>query len=155
MDILRLNIEALSDGSVVLLGTVEVRQPASDNLEERITEIIKASGAIEQIRAEVKADLRAELGEVAVARDRNDESRAAGVESCLWATRRSGKGAIPEHRKYSFRDFSGFRIEIKLITSCERISLFLSQSLRSAQPVRMSRSSGGDNEAKAVALSAF
>jgi len=62
MDILRLNIEALPDGSIVLPGTVEVRQPASDNLEERITEIIKASGAIEQIRAEVKADLRAELG---------------------------------------------------------------------------------------------
>jgi hypothetical protein len=98
MDILQLNIEALSDGSIVLPGTVEVRQLASDNLEERITEIIKASGAIEQIRAEVKADLRAELGEVAVARDRserNDESRAARVESCLWATRRSEKGAIP------------------------------------------------------------
>jgi hypothetical protein len=90
MDILRLNIEALSDSSIVLPGTVEVRQSASDYLEERITEIIKASGAIEQIRAEVKADLRAELGEVAVARDlrdRNDESRATRVESCLWATR--------------------------------------------------------------------
>jgi hypothetical protein len=95
MDILQLNIEALSDGFIVLPGTVEVRQSASDNLKERITEIIKASGAIEQIRAEVKADLRAELGEVAVARDRNDESRATGAESCLWATRRSGKGAIP------------------------------------------------------------
>jgi hypothetical protein len=95
MDILQLNIEALSDASIVLPGTVEVRQLASDNLEERITEIIKASGAIEQIRAEVKVDLRAELGEVAVARDRNDESRAAGVESCLWTTRRSGKEAIP------------------------------------------------------------
>jgi hypothetical protein len=98
MDILRLNIEALSDGSIVLPGAVEVRQSASDNLEERITEITKASGAIKQIRAEVKADLRAELGEVAVARDlrdRNDESRVARVESCLWATRRSGKGAIP------------------------------------------------------------
>jgi hypothetical protein len=94
MDILQLNIEALSDGSTVLPGAVEVRQSVSDNLEERITEIIKASGVIEQIRAEVKADLRAELGEVAVARDRNDESRAARVESCLWATRRSGKGAI-------------------------------------------------------------
>lgn len=66
MDILRLNIEALSDGSIVLPGAVEVRQSASDNLEERITEIIKASGAIEQIRVEVKADLRAELGEVVV-----------------------------------------------------------------------------------------
>lgn len=95
MDILRLNIEALYDGSIVLPGTVEVRQSASDDLEERITEIIKASGAIEQIRAKVKADLRAELGEVTVARDRNDESRATGAESCLWATRRSGKGAIP------------------------------------------------------------
>jgi uncharacterized hydantoinase/oxoprolinase family protein len=62
MDILRLNIEALSDGSIVLPGVVEVRQSASDNLKERITEIIKASGAIEQIRAEVKTDLRAELG---------------------------------------------------------------------------------------------
>jgi hypothetical protein len=62
MDILRLNTEALSDSSIVLPGTVQVRQLASDNLEERITEIIKASGAIEQIRAEVKADLRAELG---------------------------------------------------------------------------------------------
>jgi hypothetical protein len=49
-------------GEVVLPGVVEVRQSASDDLEERITEIIKASGAIEQIRAEVKADLRAELG---------------------------------------------------------------------------------------------
>jgi len=95
MDILRLNIEALSDGSIVLPGAVEVRQSASDNLEERITEIIKASGAIKQIRVEVKADLRAELGEVVVAGDRNDESRAARVESCLWATRRSRKGAIP------------------------------------------------------------
>jgi uncharacterized hydantoinase/oxoprolinase family protein len=87
MDILRLNIEALYDGSIVLPEAVKVRQSASDNLEERITEITKASGVIEQIRAEVKTDLRAELGEVAVARDRNDESRAAGVESCLWATR--------------------------------------------------------------------
>ena len=95
MDILQLNIEALCDGSIVLPGAVQVRQLASDNLEERITEIIKASGAIEQIRAEVKADLRAELGEVAVARDRNDESRVARVESCLWATRREGEGAIP------------------------------------------------------------
>jgi hypothetical protein len=63
MDILRLNIEALSDGPIVLPEAVKVRQLAPDNLEERITEIIKASGAIEQIRAEVKADLRAELGE--------------------------------------------------------------------------------------------
>ena len=47
IDILRLNIEALSDGSIVLPDAVEVRQSASDNLEERITEIIKASGAIE------------------------------------------------------------------------------------------------------------
>jgi len=95
MDILRLNIEALSDGSIVLPEAVKVRQSASDNLEERITEITKASGAIEQIRAKVKADLRAELGEVTVARDRNDESRAAGVESCPEPTRPLGKGAIP------------------------------------------------------------
>jgi hypothetical protein len=60
------NIEALSDGSIVLPGAVQVRQLASDNLEKRITEIIKASGVIEQIRAEVKADLRAGLGEVVV-----------------------------------------------------------------------------------------
>jgi hypothetical protein len=66
MDILRLNIEALSDGSIVLPAALKVRQLLSDNLEERITEIIKASGVIEQIRAEVKADLRAELGEVVV-----------------------------------------------------------------------------------------
>ncbi len=70
MDILRLNTEALSDSSIVLPGVVEVRQLVSDNLEERITEIIKASGAIEQIKAEikaeVKAELRAELGEVTV-----------------------------------------------------------------------------------------
>jgi uncharacterized hydantoinase/oxoprolinase family protein len=66
MDILRLNIEALCGGSIVLPGAVQVRQLASDNLEERITEIIKASGAIEQIRAKLKADLRTELGEVAV-----------------------------------------------------------------------------------------
>ena len=66
MDILRLNIEALSDGSIVLPGAVEVRHSASDDLERRITEIIKASGAIKQIKAEVKADLRAELGEVTV-----------------------------------------------------------------------------------------
>jgi hypothetical protein len=50
MDILRLNIEALSDGSIVLPGALKVRHSVSDNLEERITEIIKASGAIEQIR---------------------------------------------------------------------------------------------------------
>jgi hypothetical protein len=95
MDILRLNIEALSDGSIVLPGTIEVRHSASDILEERITEIIKASGAIKQIMAEVKTDLRAELGELAAARDGNDESRVAGVESCLQVTRRSGKRAIP------------------------------------------------------------
>jgi hypothetical protein len=83
MDILRLNIEALSDGYIVLPGAVEVRQLSSNSLEECITEIIKVSGAIKQIRTEVKADLRAELGEVAVARDRNDESRVARVESCL------------------------------------------------------------------------
>ncbi len=47
MDILRLNIEVLSDGSIVLPGAVEVRQLASDDLERRITEIIKASGVIE------------------------------------------------------------------------------------------------------------
>ena len=47
IDILRLNIEVLSDSSIVLLGTVEVRQSASDDLERRITEIIKASGVIE------------------------------------------------------------------------------------------------------------
>jgi hypothetical protein len=66
MDILRLNIEALSDSSIVLPGTLEVRHSASDDLERRITEIIKASGVIEQIKAEVKAELRAELGEVTV-----------------------------------------------------------------------------------------
>ena len=58
MDILRLNIETLSDGSIVLPGAIQVRQLASDNLEERITEITKASGAIEQIRAEVKAECK-------------------------------------------------------------------------------------------------
>ena len=94
MDILRLNIEALSDGSIVLPGAVQVRQLLSNSLEECITEIIKASGAIKQIKAEVKADLRAELGELVAARDRNDESRVAGVESCPQATRRAGKGAI-------------------------------------------------------------
>jgi hypothetical protein len=66
MDILRLNIEALSGGSIVLPGAVQVRQLASDILEEPITEIIKASGGIEQIRPEVKAELRTELGKVAV-----------------------------------------------------------------------------------------
>jgi hypothetical protein len=73
MDILRLNIEALSDDSIVLLGTVEVRQSASDDHERRLTEIIKTSGASKQIRAEVKTDLRADLEKVTVARDRNDE----------------------------------------------------------------------------------
>jgi hypothetical protein len=82
MDILRLNIEALSDGSIVLPGVVEVRQSASDNLKERITEIIKASGAIEQIRAEVKTDLRAELGKwsslaIATMNHERQELRAA------------------------------------------------------------------------------
>jgi hypothetical protein len=62
MDILQLNIEALSDGSIVLPGTVEVRLLPSNSLEECITEIIKASGAIEQIRAEVKIDLRQSWG---------------------------------------------------------------------------------------------
>jgi hypothetical protein len=62
MDILQLNIEALCGGSIVLPGAVKVRQSASDNLEERITAITKASGAIKQIKVEVKADLRAELG---------------------------------------------------------------------------------------------
>ena len=40
MDILRLNIEALSDGYIVLPGAVEVRQLWSNSLEECITEII-------------------------------------------------------------------------------------------------------------------
>lgn len=40
MDILRLNIEALSDGYIVLPGSVEVRQLLSNSLEECITEII-------------------------------------------------------------------------------------------------------------------
>jgi len=39
MDILRLNIEALSDGYVVLPEAVEVRQLSSNSLEECITEI--------------------------------------------------------------------------------------------------------------------
>jgi hypothetical protein len=95
IDILHLNINTLSDGSIVLPVAIKVKQLLSDNLEECITEIIKASGAIEQIKAEVKAELRAEVGKVATARDGNDESRAAGVESCPQATRRSGKGAIP------------------------------------------------------------
>ena len=40
MDILRLNIEALSDVYIVLPGAVEVRQLSSNSLEECITEII-------------------------------------------------------------------------------------------------------------------
>ena len=39
MDILRQNIEALSDGYIVLPETVEVRQLSSNSLEECITEI--------------------------------------------------------------------------------------------------------------------
>jgi hypothetical protein len=39
MDILRLNIEALSDGYIVLPGAVEVRQLSSNSLEQCITEI--------------------------------------------------------------------------------------------------------------------
>jgi len=84
MEIVRAGIEALSDGSVVLPAAIEVRQQQddvrqllSDNLSERITEIIERkteplraelealktsqAGAIEQ----VKAELRVELGELA------------------------------------------------------------------------------------------
>ncbi len=39
MDILRLNIEALSDGYIVLPEAIEVRQLSSNSLEECITEI--------------------------------------------------------------------------------------------------------------------
>lgn len=39
MDILRLNIEVLSDGYIVLPGAVKVRQLSSNSLEECITEI--------------------------------------------------------------------------------------------------------------------
>ena len=83
MDIVRAGIEALSDGSVVLPAAIEVRQQPddvrqllSDNLSERITEIIERkteplraeledlktsqAGAIEQ----AKAELRVELGEL-------------------------------------------------------------------------------------------
>ena len=83
MEIVRAGIEALSDGSVVLPAAIEVRQQPdnvrqqlSDNLSERITEIIERkteplraeledlktsqAGAIEQ----AKAELRVELGEL-------------------------------------------------------------------------------------------
>ena len=54
MDILQLNIEVLSDGSIVLPGAVEVRQLASDNLEEE-----GATGLSESIRAILmRADAR-------------------------------------------------------------------------------------------------
>jgi hypothetical protein len=95
MDILQLNIEALSDDFIVLPGTVEVRQSASDNLKERITEIIKASGAIRTDKGRGKGRIEGRAGEGGRLSARNDESRAARVESCLWATRRWGKGAIP------------------------------------------------------------
>ena len=84
MEIVRAGIEALSDGSVVLPAAIEVRQQPddvrqqlSDNLSERIIEIIERkteplraeledlktsqAGAIEQ----AKAELRVELGELA------------------------------------------------------------------------------------------
>jgi hypothetical protein len=84
MDIVRVGIEALSNGSVVLPAPAEVRQRPDevrqqlfDNWEERITQIIESkteplraeleeiktsqAGAIEQ----AKAELRVELGELA------------------------------------------------------------------------------------------
>jgi hypothetical protein len=80
MDIMRAGIEALSDGSVVLPTLTEVRQPVSDNLDERITEIIerKTEGIERKTQllltelADIKASqasaisqLRAEMGESA------------------------------------------------------------------------------------------
>jgi hypothetical protein len=71
IDIMRAGIEALSNGSVVLPAPAEVRQPLSDNLDERIAEIIerKTQPLLSEI-ANIKASqasaieqLRAELGE--------------------------------------------------------------------------------------------
>jgi hypothetical protein len=73
IDIMRAGIEALSNGSVVLPAPTEVRQPLSDNLDERIAEIIerKTQPLLSEI-ANIKASqasaieqLRAELGELA------------------------------------------------------------------------------------------
>jgi hypothetical protein len=84
MDIVRAGIQALSDGSVVLLAPAEVRQQPSDvrhklsdNWEARITEMltrktepilaeladIKASqaDAIERAKAELRTELLGEL----------------------------------------------------------------------------------------------
>lgn len=111
MDILRLNIEALSDGSIVLPGTVKVRQSASDNLEERITKITKASGAIEQIKVEVKADLRAELGELTATRDGNHESRAAELKAA------HSQLADPEKELLQLHERNGdLRLEVQSLT---------------------------------------
>jgi hypothetical protein len=73
IDIMRAGIEALSDGSVVLPRPAKVRQHLSDNLDERIAEIIerKTQPLLSEI-ANIKASqasaieqLRAELGELA------------------------------------------------------------------------------------------
>ena len=67
MEIVRAGIEALSDGSVVLLAPAFVRQPSDDVrqnlsdslLDARITEIIERK--TEPLRAALKAELKAEL----------------------------------------------------------------------------------------------
>lgn len=73
MDIMRAGIEALSDGSVVLPTLTDVRQPSSDNLDERITEIIERKtqplltelADIKASQASAISQLRAEMGESA------------------------------------------------------------------------------------------
>ncbi|MEG5175672.1 hypothetical protein [Microcoleus sp. B3-D7] len=73
MEVLRLNIGALSDGSVILREPAKIRQHLSDNLDERIAEIIERKtqpllseiANIKASQASAIAQLRAELGELA------------------------------------------------------------------------------------------
>jgi hypothetical protein len=114
MDISRLNIEALSDGSIVLLGAVEVRQLPSNSLEERITETIKASGVIEQIRAEIKTDLRAEAGKwpslvIATMNHERQELRAAFGQL---ADREKSYPSVGKHGKTRSRSFDLIQLDI-------------------------------------------
>jgi chromosome segregation ATPase len=121
IDIMRAGIEALSDGSVVLPAPAFVRQQSSyvrqdlsDNLEQRIAEII------EPLQAELKAEIKAELlGESAAARQ---DSEIASITQQLAQTQAQLAAAqqeMTESTKNSKR-FSGTQSDL-IRTANEKI----------------------------------
>ena len=121
MEIVRAGIEALNDGSVVLPAPAFVRQQSSyvrqylsDNLEQRIAEII------EPLRAELKAEIKAELlGESAAARQ---DSEIASITQQLAQTQAQLAAAqqeMTESTKNSKR-FSGTQSDL-IRTANEKI----------------------------------